>query len=229
MTNTENETRSHIHRVQELMYRLVNLLLERCETHDKSKLSEPEKSGFEKMDAEPYYPYGSQEYFDKLDRYAPILEHHYKLNPHHPEHYSGFIAEMDLLDILEMVCDWASRRGGLSANEMISLVEQQSERFSIPSELSSILLNTMQRYLVAEENPEKPKWPELYPHQRGEGGRSAAAGRASAQGSARGRKGAEAAAAKKYQDDKDQNDSPYGISSLFNRNSIDLSALQEFI
>jgi len=152
VTNTENETRRHIHRVQELMYRLMNLLMKRCEAHDKSKLSEPEKSGFEAMDNEPYYPYGSPEYFDKLKRYSDILNHHYKLNPHHPEHYSGFISEMDLLDILEMVCDWASRRGGLSDKEMIDLVEQQSERFSIPSELSSILLNTMQRYLVAEED-----------------------------------------------------------------------------
>lgn len=226
MTNTENETRSHIHRVQELMYRLVNLLLERCETHDKSKLSEPEKSGFEKMDSEPYYPYGSQEYFDKLERYAPILEHHYKLNPHHPEHYSGFIAEMDLLDILEMVCDWASRRGGLCENEMISLVEQQSERFSIPSELSNILLNTMQRYLVAEENPEKPKWPELYPHQRG--GQNTSASSEPASSPAKGQKGSDSSASLRNSQD-DQSDSPYGISSLFNRNSIDLSALQEFI
>lgn len=150
MSPTEEQTRRHIHRVQHLMYRLTRELQDRCERHDKSKLEEPEKSGFEAMDAEPYYPYGSPEYFDKLERYRPILEHHYKFNSHHPEHYAGFIGEMDLIDILEMLCDWASRRDGLSIDETITLVEQQSERFHLPSILSSILLNTLKRYLATE-------------------------------------------------------------------------------
>jgi len=57
---------------------------------------------------------------------------------------------MDLLDIMEMLCDWASRREGLSIDETITLVEQQSERFNLPSILSSILLNTLKRYLATE-------------------------------------------------------------------------------
>lgn len=150
MSPTEEETRRHIHQVQQLMYRLNRELLNRCEKHDQSKLVDPEKTGFEQMDAEPYYPYGSPEYFDKLERYRPILEHHYKNNSHHPEHYAGFIGEMDLLDIMEMLCDWASRREGLSIDETITLVEQQSERFNLPSILSSILLNTLKRYLATE-------------------------------------------------------------------------------
>ncbi len=132
------------------MYKLTRILQDRCERHDRSKLEEPEKSGFEAMDAEPFYPYGSPEYFDKLERYRPILEHHYKHNSHHPEHYAGFIGEMDLIDMLEMLCDWASRRDGLSVDEAITLVEQQNERFQMPSILSSILLNTLKRYLATE-------------------------------------------------------------------------------
>ena len=150
MSPTEEETRRHIHQVQQLMYKLNRELLERCERHDQSKLEEPEKSGFEAMDAEPFYPYGSPEYFDKLERYRPILEHHYKHNPHHPEHYAYFIGEMDLIDILEMLCDWASRREGLSIDETITLVEQQSARFQLPPVLSSILLNTLKRHLATE-------------------------------------------------------------------------------
>lgn len=150
MSTTEQETRRHIHRVQQLMYRFVHTLLNRCENHDRSKLEEPEKSGFEAMDAEPYYEYGTPEYYDKLERYKDVLEHHYKHNSHHPEHYAGFISEMDLVDLLEMLCDWASRRKGLSVIETISLIEQQTARFGFPPMLASIMLNTLRRFLVDE-------------------------------------------------------------------------------
>ena len=154
-SSSEQETRRHIHRVQQLMYRFVHTLLNRCENHDRSKLEEPEKSGFEAMDAEPYFEYGTPEYYEKQVRYKDVLEHHYRENSHHPEHYAGFIAEMDLVDLLEMLCDWASRRKGLSVLDTIGLVEQQAAHYGFPPMLSSIILNTLRRYLVDEiENDE---------------------------------------------------------------------------
>ena len=161
LSTTEQETRRHIHRVQQLMYRFVRILLNRCENHDHSKLEEPEKSGFTAMDAEPNHEYDSPEYHAKLARYKAVLDHHYKHNSHHPEHYAGFVAEMDLIDLLEMLCDWASRRKGLSVIDTITLVEQQAARFDFPPMLASIMLNTLRRHLVEEIESEEPAEAEI--------------------------------------------------------------------
>lgn len=226
MSTTEQETRQHIHRVQQLMYKLIRLLLDRCENHDKSKLEEPEKSGFEAMDNEPYYPYGTPEYFDKLERYKPILEHHYKNNPHHPEHYAGFISEMDLLDIMEMLCDWASRRKGLSTNETITLVEQQAERFGFSSVMSSIILNTLKRHLVNEidDAAEQSRLAE------GNQAQSAQVQNTSVQKEIS--QSAQKPAAKKVDSASKKNNpapaKPPVFSGLFSDTTIDLSALSEF-
>ena len=229
MSPTEEETRRHIHRVQHLMYKLTHILQDRCEKHDRSKLEEPEKSGFEAMDNEPFYPYGSPEYFEKLERYRPILDHHYKHNPHHPEHYAGFIGEMDLIDMLEMLCDWAARREGLSVDETITLLEQQSARFQMPPILSSILLNTLKRHL-ANEFYDAPKTADPQTIQaetiatgtlrpEGRGDLAKAEHKTGVQPKAESESKPEE---KPVQEEKDEFD------GLFSKNSIDLSALKEF-
>ncbi len=147
-TKTEKDIKAHIERVTSKMEGLIEQLRKRAENHDKSKLEYPELQGFIRMDKEPRYPYGSPEYFDKIKRYEYVFRHHYENNPHHPEHYDGWISEMDLLDIIEMLCDWTSYREGLTAIEAISTVEQQAKRFNLSDELSSIMLNTLKRYMV---------------------------------------------------------------------------------
>jgi len=147
-SKTEKDIRSHIARVSEKINTIVDLLKKRAKDHDKSKLQYPELQGFIRMDKEPRYPYGSPEYFDKMKRYEYVFKHHYMSNSHHPEHYNNWICEMDLLDIIEMLCDWTSYREGLTAAEAIATVEQQAKRFDLSDELSSIMLNTLKRYLV---------------------------------------------------------------------------------
>ena len=147
-TKTEKDIKSHIREVSRKINILVKLLKERALKHDKSKLQYPELQGFIRMDQEPRYEYGTPAYFDKMKRYEYVFKHHYENNPHHPEHYDGWICEMDLLDIMEMLCDWTSYREGLTAEEAIATVEQQAKRFHLSDELSSIMLNTLKRYLV---------------------------------------------------------------------------------
>jgi len=36
----------------------------------------------------------------------PAIEHHYKNNRHHPEHFNNGIDEMNLVDLIELLCDW---------------------------------------------------------------------------------------------------------------------------
>ena len=37
---------------------------------------------------------------------GPALQHHYEDNCHHPEHYRNGIHDMNMVDLIEMLCDW---------------------------------------------------------------------------------------------------------------------------
>lgn len=150
MTATESKVRKHVHQVQLEMMKLVNVLYQRAEHHDASKLLPGrEHDGWELMDQEPTYEYGTPEYYDKLEMYRWVIDMHYKNNSHHPEHYHNNISEMDLLDITEMLADWISYKGeNLSYLDAIKIVNEQSKRFNLSYELQSILLNTLKRFLI---------------------------------------------------------------------------------
>ena len=86
--DSEAETRKHIATVSKLISKVIASLLDKQIFHDSSKLEEPEKSVFDE-----YTPklknstYGSEEYKQFLKGMGVALEHHYKVNRHHPEHY----------------------------------------------------------------------------------------------------------------------------------------------
>lgn len=83
------ETIRHIEKVRNYIAIVMFELMYRQSEHDQSKLLEPEKSVFDE-----YTPklknstYGSDEYKSFLAGMKPALDHHYKCNQHHPEHYS---------------------------------------------------------------------------------------------------------------------------------------------
>jgi rubrerythrin len=86
--DSRTDTEQHIQRVQSLMAQCIEKLTERSRVHDRSKLSEPEKSAFDY--ATPLLKgstYGSDEYKGFLAELKPALDHHYVNNSHHPEHY----------------------------------------------------------------------------------------------------------------------------------------------
>jgi hypothetical protein len=68
--------------------------------HDDSKFSEPEFEAYAKFWAEDSDDYSWDPEYDEA------VEHHWQVNEHHPEHWFG--ADMPLLYILEMICDWGS-------------------------------------------------------------------------------------------------------------------------
>ena len=104
--STEEYIGGHISRVQKWISQFSAILYGRGLNHDKSKLCEPEFSMWKKMDQEPRYPYGTKEYQEKINRYQGVFKHHYLHNKHHPEHWCGYYFEMDLIDVIEMLCDW---------------------------------------------------------------------------------------------------------------------------
>lgn len=101
--------------------------------------------------------YGTPEYKQSLEDLGPALEHHYANNRHHPEYWPNGVADMSLLDITEMLCDWkaASERmrkptpaapGRAEAPAYDENFERSillnKERWGFSDELCGILINT---------------------------------------------------------------------------------------
>jgi hypothetical protein len=149
----ESETRKHQQEVAKLLMRFSALLLHRAVHHDESKLKEPERSVFAKFS--PLLrsvEYGSDEYKSIVSMIRPAVDHHNAHNKHHPEYndINGLstqtlndpIRSMDLIDIVEMLCDWIAsvkRNPGGSIGKSIDIGEK---RFKMDGQLSQLLRNT---------------------------------------------------------------------------------------
>lgn len=137
-------TYEHQKRVRVLMNEVVAGLVKMSAIHDRSKLMEPELSGYaEGIPKLAGTVYGDDAYIDALREMKPTLEHHYEKNDHHPEHYKNGVADMDLLDLIEMVCDWVAAASQYGSGIEVSL-PSSIERFKIDTQLASIIGNTLQ-------------------------------------------------------------------------------------
>lgn len=152
---TEEYIKGHISRVRRHIDIFIQLLIRRAENHDKSKLEEPELSWWKEMDKEPRYPYGSEEYKQKIKRWNKVFKHHYQYNRHHPEHYEYGVSEMTLIDIVEMMCDWLGYKDTTTVTEALKVCDEQMARYDISEELRQIIFNTLLRYysLMGGKNP----------------------------------------------------------------------------
>jgi hypothetical protein len=156
-TKAELVTRKHMQRVAALMGEAACVLIRRAAAHDQSKLSDVELVPLQRMqdliDAEGQAPYGSDEYKRRTALLGPMLEHHYRNNSHHPEHYANGVDGMDLFDIVEMFFDWkaASERG----EESQMNIGTACKRFGISPQLEAIFRNTADRLGYATDSPQK--------------------------------------------------------------------------
>lgn len=136
------DTLKHIRVVQAALNGFAVRLLARGEAHDASKLEAPEKEAFDReTPALRTLQYGSPEYKESLGRLGEALQHHYKNNRHHPEHFPDHgIGDMNLLDVIEMACDWyaAAQR---TKNGVVDL-EYNFERFKFDPQLANIFRET---------------------------------------------------------------------------------------
>lgn len=142
---TNYETITHIRLVSRFMNVIVREILDRADHHDDSKLEAPEVAALTVETKNLHgLTYGSAEYFEQLQKpeMKAYLEHHYANNRHHPDHFKHGIEEMNLIDIVEMFCDWnASCRRHANGNIRKS-IEKNEERFGINPQLVKIFENT---------------------------------------------------------------------------------------
>lgn len=141
--DSKADTLEHIHRVSSLLGQCCKVLLDKAENHDKTKLSDKEKPFFD------YYSqklknceYGSPEYKEFLGGLKPALNHHYKNNRHHPEHFEDGINDMDLFDIMEMFMDWKAASERHDSGDIYKSIEINMERFGLSNQLIEIFINT---------------------------------------------------------------------------------------
>ena len=143
---SKKDTWQHINHVAEFIERVRDELQQRKQNHDSSKLCEPELSGY--ATCVPRFKgttYGSPEYKAVVNDMRPAVDHHYANNRHHPEFFGDDgINGMNLVDVLEMICDWkaaAIRAGNLDKFE--ENVGKNLERFKVEPQLAKLIKNSL--------------------------------------------------------------------------------------
>lgn len=137
------ETIKHIERVRYYLRIITDKLTSRGVTHDKTKLESPEVELFTEFTPRlAELKYGSEEYKESLARLKPALEHHYANSRHHPEHFSKGINDMNLVDIIEMFCDWKAAGERQRDGNLLKSIELNAQRFGYDDQLKQIFINT---------------------------------------------------------------------------------------
>ncbi len=145
------ETMRHIEMVRNLLSKVVVEILRRAELHDQSKLREPEVQLFSEFTEKlATTTYGSEEYEGCLEAIKPALDHHYAKNRHHPEHFKRGIDDMNLVDLVEMFCDWKSAAARHNDGNLRKSIEINAGRYKIGKQLTRILENSVD---LIEEPP----------------------------------------------------------------------------
>lgn len=142
--DSTEDTKKHIGHVRAYLGRIANELDKRATAHDASKLASPEKEAYDQFTLRlKGLTYGSEEYRATLREMKPAIAHHYAHNSHHPEHYPNGIAGMDLLDLVEMACDWKAASLRHADGDFRASLNINRERFGISDQLFSILENSV--------------------------------------------------------------------------------------
>jgi len=137
------ETRKHILKVAEKLLIVIQCLQTRARRHDASKLGDEERPLFaastQKLRG---LTYGSEEYTAALKLLGPALTHHYSVNRHHPEHFPEGVDGMNLVDIVELLCDFAAAVERHEDGDLMKSIEINKERFGFSDQLTQIFRNT---------------------------------------------------------------------------------------
>lgn len=146
---TNFDTCLHIQMVQKFLNLMIRELILRAEIHDQSKLQSPEVEAFtEHTAALAGLTYGSPEYEECRKGMKSALEHHYGHNRHHPEHFKEGVDGMNLIDLVEMFCDWKAASMRHNDGNIRRSIEINKDRFELSHQLARILENTVELFDV---------------------------------------------------------------------------------
>ncbi|KYG28166.1 DUF5662 family protein [Alkalihalobacillus trypoxylicola] len=141
------DTKEHIGQVRGFMLMFAQELIQRAIVHDQSKLESPELEIFTEYTPKlKHSTYGSEEYKKFLNEMQVALKHHYANNSHHPEHYENGIKGMDLVDIVEMICDWKAATMRHDDGDIKKSIKINKDRFNYSNDLAHIFNNTVKLF-----------------------------------------------------------------------------------
>jgi len=141
---TNYETYQHINNVMHYLSQMQKHLINRMFDHDRTKLSTPEVECFTRTTERlKGLTYGSDEYKECLKDMKVALDHHYANNRHHPEHFENGVFDMNLIDIMEMFCDWYAACQRHDDGDIYKSIEINKKRFNLSEPLTQILINTV--------------------------------------------------------------------------------------
>ena len=72
----------------------------------------------------------------------PALMNHYAINSHHPEFYKNGVDGMDLMDLVEMFCDWKAATERHVDGSPENSIGINAKRFELSPQLEMIFRNT---------------------------------------------------------------------------------------
>lgn len=150
--DSRKDTEKHIRRVAYYLNKCRKEIIKRMKNHDYDKIhNKTEKKLFDE-----YTPklkdctYGSEEYKTFLDGLKEGLDIHYKNNRHHPEHFENGIREMNLIDLIEMICDWKAASERHADGDIYYSIEYNQKRFRYSDDVKSLLKNTVE-FIIANK------------------------------------------------------------------------------
>ena len=144
---TNYATMRHIEEVRANLNLFVRELLSRGELHDQSKLVSPEVELFTEWTPKlATSTYGSPEYEGFRKAMGPALSHHYAKNRHHPEHFPEGVEGMNLIDVIEMFCDWYAATKRHHDGNLRSSIVKNADRFRMSPQLVKIMENTVELF-----------------------------------------------------------------------------------
>ena len=145
------DTIKHIEKVRHYIRMMTDRLTTRGVNHDNTKLESPEVELFTEYTPQlASTQYGSEEYKECLAGLKPALDHHYANSRHHPEHFNKGISDMNLVDIVEMLCDWKAASERQRDGNLLKSIEQNAQRFDYDDQLKQIFLNTAKLFDESE-------------------------------------------------------------------------------
>lgn len=133
----------HILLVQQKVNKLAADLINRGNVHDRSKLESPEAEIFGEAPDLSSMEYNSPAYHENLKNIQVALDHHYANNNHHPQHFKNGINDMNILDVVEMLCDWAASCKNNKGGNIRQSIEANANRFNMSPQLVRILENSI--------------------------------------------------------------------------------------
>lgn len=141
---THWQTTVHKFQVARFIFKTCWVLLKRAFKHDLSKYSKHEAPYFASAPELKSFNYGSQEYKDMLQNtpeFDAAIKHHYANNSHHPQFYPNGIKDMEILDVVEMLCDWKASTLRNKDGNIQKSVGLNQDRFQFDNEFQKKIIN----------------------------------------------------------------------------------------